>query len=151
MEKRDKRRSLSSQILRRHRPTTIFVLWCLKLACTGSSFSGIQLIVHPELSFDFFLPQYHASLESLDLTETVLGATTEIFSQKAKEFKVVIILNLFDREGDRTYDSSQVVNSDGEIVGKTRRVHIVEALGFLEKCYYAFGNPGVGVFDTVLG
>lgn len=112
---------------------------------------GAQLIACPELAFDFFLPQFSATQKSLDLAETILGPTTEIFCRKAKELKVVIVLNLFEREGDRTYDSSPVIDADGEIVGKTRMIHILEAPHFHEKGYYSPGDLGAGVFDTTLG
>lgn len=112
---------------------------------------GAQLVAYPELAFDFFLPQYHTCTESLDLAEPIPGPTTELFSQKAKKLKVVVVLNLFEREGDRTYDSSPVIDSDGEIVGKTRMIHIIEAPCFHEKGYYSSGNLGAGVFDTAVG
>ena len=112
---------------------------------------GAKLVAYPELAFDFFLPQYHASSKSLNLAETIPGPTTEIFSQKAKELEVVIILNLFEREEDKTYDSSPIINAHGKITGKTRMIHIIEALCFHEKGYYSRGNLGAGVFDTTLG
>lgn len=112
---------------------------------------GAQLVAYPELAFDFFLPQYHASPEYLNLAEPIPGPITEIFSQKAKEYKIVIILNLFEREGSKTYDSSPVINVDGKIVGKTRMIHIMEAPFFHEKGYYSPGNLGAGVFDTAVG
>jgi len=112
---------------------------------------GVQLVAYPELAFDFFLPQYPASPESLDLAEPVPGPTTELFSQKAKELGVVIVLNLFEREGERTYDTSPVINADGEIIGKTRMIHIIEAPCFHEKGYYSPGDLGAGVFDTAVG
>jgi beta-ureidopropionase len=112
---------------------------------------GAKLVAYPELAFDFFLPQYHASSKSINLAETIPGPTTEVFSQKARELKVVIIINLFEREEDKTYDSSPVVNADGKIIGKTRMIHIIEAPCFHEKGYYFPGNLGAGVFDTTLG
>ena len=45
---------------------------------------GARLIAYPELTFDFFLPQYPATSESLELAETIPGPTTEIFCEKAK-------------------------------------------------------------------
>ncbi|MFQ6084437.1 MAG: nitrilase-related carbon-nitrogen hydrolase [Candidatus Aminicenantia bacterium] len=112
---------------------------------------GARLVAYPELAFDFFLPQHPASPEFLDLAEPIPGPTTELFSQKAKELEVVIILNLFEREGNRTYDSSPVINADGKIIGKTRMIHITDAPCFHEKGYYSPGNLGAGVFDTVVG
>lgn len=112
---------------------------------------GAQLVVYPELAFYFFLPQYNASPDSLDLAEPIPGPTTEVFSQKAKELKVVIVLNLFEREGNRTFDSSPVINADGKIIGKTRMVHITDYPCFHERGYYSPGNLGAGVFNTAVG
>jgi len=112
---------------------------------------GAQLVAFPELAFDFFLPQHSVSSGALHLAETVPGPTTEVFCRKAKQLSVVVVLNLFEREGDRRYDSSPVIDADGEIVGKTRMVHIVEAPGFHEKGYYSPGDLGAGVFGTAVG
>ncbi|MFX0092715.1 MAG: nitrilase-related carbon-nitrogen hydrolase [Candidatus Hodarchaeota archaeon] len=107
--------------------------------------NGAQLVAFPELAFEFFLPQYPATRESLDLAESIPGPTTELFCQKAKELNVVVILNIFERENDKTYDCSPVINCDG------RMVYILEAPYFHEKGYYAPGNLGAGVFDTAMG
>jgi predicted amidohydrolase len=54
------------------------------------------------------------------------GPTSEVSSQKARELKIVVILNLLEREGGGTYDSSPVIDADGKAIGKTRMVHILE-------------------------
>jgi len=112
---------------------------------------GAELVAYAELAFNFFLPQYPATAEALELAEPIPGPTTELFSRKAKELRMVVILNLFEREENRTYDSSPVIDIDGEIVGKTRMVHILEAPCFHERGYYWPGNLGAGVFDTSVG
>ena len=112
---------------------------------------GARLVAYAELAFDFFLPQHPATPESLDFAEPIPGPTTELFTQKAKELEVVIVLNLFEREGERTYDTSPVINADGNIIGKTRMVHIIEAPCFHERGYYSPGNLGAGAFDTAVG
>lgn len=116
-----------------------------------AAFQGAQLIAYPELAFDFFLPQYPFSPKSLNFAEPIPGPTTELFSQKARDLRVVIVLNLYEREGDKTYDSSPLIDADGKIVGKTRMIHIVEAPCFHEKGYYSPGNLGAGVFHTAVG
>lgn len=120
-------------------------------ALEEASSHGAQLVAYPELAFDFFLPQYLSSSKSFDLAEPVPGSTTRVFSQKAKELKVVAILNVFEREEDKTYDSSLVIDNDGMIIGKTRMIHILEAPCFHEKGYYSPGNLGAGVFGTAVG
>ena len=110
-----------------------------------------DLVAFPELAFEFFLPQYPATKEALNLAEPVPGPTTDLFSEKAEEFGVVIILNVFEREDDKTYDSSPVIDANGDILGKTRMIHILEAPSFHEKGYYTPGNLGVNVFNTAAG
>ncbi len=112
---------------------------------------GAKLVVYPELSFNLFLPQYPASKRTLNLAEAIPGPTTKIFSEKAAELNVAVVLNIFEKEGRLTYDSSPVIDADGRIVGKTRMVHILEAPFFQEKEYYSPGNLGAGVFDTAAG
>lgn len=112
---------------------------------------GAKIVAYAELAFDLFLPQHPSSSEALACAEPIPGSTTDLFCEKAKELGVVVVLNLFEREGDRTFDSSPVINSNGEIVGKTRMVHIIQAPCFHEKDYYSPGNLGAGVFNTEFG
>ncbi len=52
---------------------------------------------------------------------------------------MVTVLNTYEKDGDKTFDSSPVIDADGEILGVTRMVHIMEGPGFHEKGYY---DPG---------
>jgi len=112
---------------------------------------GAELICYPELAFNFFLPQYPATSELLRLAEPIPGPTTDLFSRKAEKHGVVVILNLFERAGSKTYDTSPVINSKGEIIGKPQMIHILEAPNFHEKGYYSPGSRGIHVFDTIVG
>ena len=112
---------------------------------------GARLVAYPELAFTQFLPQRPATLEALEMAETIPGPTTELFARKARELGVVVVLNLLERDGDKTYDTSPVIDADGRIVGKTRMVHIIEAPCFHEKGFYAPGDLGAGVFETAAG
>ncbi len=113
--------------------------------------NGAKLVAYPELAFDLFLPQHRATPGALDMAESIPGPITEAFSAKARELGVVVVLNLFEREGNKTYDSSPVIDSNGEIVGKTRMVHIIDAPCFYEQDYYSPGDLGAGVLDTSVG
>ncbi len=112
---------------------------------------GAMLIAFPELAFLPFLPQEPAAADAADLAEPIPGPTTELFSRKAKELGVVVVLNLFELDGEKTYDTSPIIDSSGEMVGKTRMIHVIEAPCFHETGYYAPGDLGVGVFDTSVG
>ena len=63
----------------------------------------------------------------------------------------MIVLNLFERDGDKTYDSSPVIDADGTLLGVTRMVHITDYEHFHEQGYYAPGDNGAPVFDTRFG
>ncbi len=113
--------------------------------------AGAELIAFAELAFTPFYPQIPAKPESLAKAEPIPGPTTEKFSALAKEFGVVTVLNIFEREGGMTYDSSPVVDSDGRLLGVTRMVHIMEGPGFHERGYYAPGNNVNLVYETRIG
>jgi beta-ureidopropionase len=113
--------------------------------------SGARLVAFAELAFTPFYPRVPAEPGSLLAAEPVPGPTTELFVRLARETGVIAVLNLFERDGGRTYDSSPVVDADGRLLGVTRMVHIMEGPGFHEKGYYAPGNREDFVFRTAVG
>jgi predicted amidohydrolase len=113
--------------------------------------AGAGMIVYPELSFLRFLPERPATPEALEQAETIPGPTTDIFSTLAREFGVVTIINLLERDGRRTYDSSPVIDADGDILGTVRMTHIMEGPGFHESGFYAPGGDTELVFPTAHG
>ena len=68
-----------------------------------------------------------------------------------RALRAVIVLNVFERDGDHTYDTSPVIDADGTLLGKTRMVHITDYDCFHEQGYYAPGNCGAPVYDTKYG
>ncbi len=112
---------------------------------------GAKLICFSELAFEPFYPQEPATRERLDLAEPIPGPTTELFATQAAELGIVVVLNLFEREGDRHYDSSPVIDADGAILGTTRMVHITDYPCFHEQGYYTPGNRGAAVYETAAG
>jgi predicted amidohydrolase len=113
--------------------------------------AGAELIAFAELAFTPFYPQIPATPEFLAKAEPIPGPTTEKFSALAKKFGVVTVLNIFEREGERTYDSSPVIDADGKLLGVTRMVHIMEGPCFHEKGYYSPGNNRNFVYETRIG
>ena len=112
---------------------------------------GAKMIGFAELAFDPFYPQRHATPEELRLAEPIPGPTTDAFRAKAAELEMVLVLNLFERDGDLTYDTSPVIDADGRILGSTRMVHITDYPCFHEKGYYAPGDKGTPVYETAYG
>ena len=121
------------------------------IAVKEAALNGANIICFAELSFTKFFPQYPSDNNKFHLAETIPGTTTNLFSKLAKEFELVIILNLLEIDSQKTYDSSPIINTDGNILGITRMVHIADYNCFHEKDYYTPGNNGVAVYDTKFG
>jgi predicted amidohydrolase len=113
--------------------------------------AGANVVAFAELAFEPFYPQIPASARSLDQAEPVPGPITEAFSVLARDLGVVCILNLFERDGNRTFDCSPVIDADGALLGRTRMIHITEYACFHEQGYYTPGDTGAPVYRTKAG
>ena len=113
---------------------------------------GAEVVGFAELAFEWFYPQRPAGAADLRvLAEPVDGPTVTAFQKKARELGVVAVLNLFERDGERTFDSSPVIDADGTLLGVTRMVHITEYACFHEQGYYTPGDTGAPVYSTRAG
>ncbi len=110
--------------------------------------AGAELVCFAELAFEPFYPQRRAEPGYAELAEPVPGPTSVAFARRARELGVVVILNLFERDGERCFDCSPVIDADGTLLGRTRMVHITDFPCFHEKGYYAPGDTGAPVYDT---
>jgi beta-ureidopropionase len=113
--------------------------------------AGAELVTFAELGLEPFYPQHPSKGNALQLAERIPGATTERFAVAAKDKRIVVVLNLFERDGERTFDCSPVIDADGRLLGRTRMVHITDYPGFHERAYYASGDQGAPVYDTAVG
>jgi predicted amidohydrolase len=113
--------------------------------------AGAAIVGFAELAFEPFYPQTPAGPGARGLSEPVPGPITDVFSAKARELGVVAVLNLFERDGDRTFDCSPVIDADGTLLGRTRMVHITEYACFHEQGYYTPGDTGAPVYKTRAG
>ena len=113
--------------------------------------NGAQLACFAELAFEWFYPQRPAGLDFRDLAEPLDGPTVTAFQRKAKELGIVTVINLYERDGQHTYDSSPVIDADGTLMGVTRMIHITEYPCFHEQGYYTPGDKGAPVFKTRAG
>ncbi len=112
---------------------------------------GAEVICFAELAFSRFHPQKPAAGPVARLAEPVPGPTTERFAELARREGVVVVLNLFESDGDRCFDCSPVLDADGRLLGRTRMVHITDYDCFHERGYYAPGDTGAPVYDTRAG
>ena len=113
--------------------------------------AGASVICFAELAFEPFYPQKRAEGDVTHLAESIPGPISDIFSALAKEYGIVTILNLFEKENNLTYDTSPVIDADGSLLGKTRMMHIPDYEYFHEKTYYTSGDTGAPVYNTAVG
>jgi N-carbamoylputrescine amidase len=112
---------------------------------------GAVLACYAELAFEWFHPQRPASGDVRSLAEPLDGPLVRAFREKARQLGIVVVLNLFERRDDETFDSSPVIDADGALLGVTRMVHITEYACFHEQGYYAPGDTGAPVYRTRAG
>ena len=120
-------------------------------AARDAARDGAQIICFAELAFERFYPQRPASPGARDLAEPVPGPTTEAFREIAREWGVVIVLNLYERDGANAFDCSPVIDADGSLLGRTRMIHITDYPCFHEQGYYTPGDTGARVYSTRFG
>ena len=120
-------------------------------ALESAAAAGAKLACFAELAFEPFYPQHPAGPDFARLAEPVPGPVTDLFRKKAAELEMVVVLNLFERDGGRTFDSSPVIDADGRLLGRTRMIHITEYACFHEQGYYAPGDTGAPVYRTKAG
>lgn len=112
---------------------------------------GAELVVLQELHNSVYFCQCEdASL--CDLAEPIPGPSTESFGALAKELDVVIVLSLFERRAPGLYHNTAVVlEKDGTIAGKYRKMHIPDDPCFYEKFYFTPGDLGFKPIRTSVG
>lgn len=112
---------------------------------------GASLVAFPELAFTPFFPCSPCGSVPLERAEPVPGPTTDAFAALAADLGVVIVLNLYERDGERAYDSSPVIDAGGRLLGTTRMLHVAQMPHFYEQDYYTPGDRGMPVYDTAAG
>lgn len=120
-------------------------------ATRAAAANGANVICFAELAFEPFYPQLPGDDRVAELAETIPGPTTHEFSRLAAELGVVVVINLFERDGEQTFDSSPVIDADGKLLGVTRMIHITDYPCFHEKSYYTPGDSGAPVYQTKFG
>ncbi len=101
---------------------------------------------------ELFRTRYFCQTENsknFDLAERIPGPSTEALCKTAKASKVVIVASLFEKRTAGIYHNTAVViDADGKILGKYRKMHIPDDPAFYEKFYFAPGDLGFQAFQT---
>lgn len=123
----------------------------LKEKIREAASQGAQLVVLQELHNSLYFCQIE-STDTFDLAETIPGPSTDEFGALAKELGVVIVLSLFERRAPGLYHNTAVVlEKDGTIAGKYRKMHIPDDPAYYEKFYFTPGDLGFKPIETSLG
>ncbi|MBP2033596.1 N-carbamoylputrescine amidase [Clostridium algifaecis] len=122
---------------------------CLQLIEMGAK-NGAELICFPELQLSPFFHQY----EGVDVSNYIISIEDKKIKkmqEKCKKFNIMAFPNIYLRENKKYYDASLCINTDGEIIGVSKMVHIMRCPQFYEQDYYYSSDTGFRVYDTPLG
>lgn len=112
---------------------------------------GAELIVLQELHNSLYFCQTE-NTDVFDMAETIPGASTDQFGLLAKELGVVLVLSLFEKRAPGLYHNTAVViEKNGSIAGKYRKMHIPDDPAYYEKFYFTPGDLGFQPIETSLG
>ena len=112
---------------------------------------GAELIVLQELHNGLYFCQTE-DVNVFDQAETIPGPSTEFYGNLAKQHGVVIVTSLFERRSTGLYHNTAVVlEKDGTIAGKYRKMHIPDDPGYYEKFYFTPGDLGFHPIQTSIG
>ena len=112
---------------------------------------GAQLIVLQELHNSLYFCQVE-DVNNFDLAEPIPGPSTGFYGELAKQFGVVIVTSLFEKRAPGLYHNTAVViEKDGTIAGKYRKMHIPDDPAYYEKFYFTPGDLGFHPIETSVG
>lgn len=112
---------------------------------------GANLVVLQELHAGLYFCQTEET-GCFDQAEAIPGPSTETFGVLARELGVVIVASLFEKRAPGLYHNTAVVlEKDGTIAGRYRKMHIPDDPGYYEKFYFTPGDLGFTPVDTSVG
>ena len=112
---------------------------------------GAQLVVLQELHNSLYFCQ-EENVDNFDLAESIPGPSTKLFGEIARTYNVVIVTSLFERRAPGLYHNTAVViERDGSIAGKYRKMHIPDDPAYYGKFYFTPGDLGFHPINTSVG
>ena len=112
---------------------------------------GAELVVLQELHNSLYFCQTE-DVNNFDLAETIPGPSTDFYGELARDLGIVIVTSLFEKRAAGLYHNTAVViEKDGTIAGKYRKMHIPDDPAYYEKFYFTPGDLGFHPIDTSVG
>jgi len=116
-----------------------------------SAAEGASLIVLQELHNGLYFCQTEDTTV-FEQAETIPGPSTDFFGKLAASLEVVLVLSLFEKRAAGLYHNTAVViEKDGSIAGKYRKMHIPDDPAYYEKFYFTPGDLGFNPIQTSVG
>lgn len=123
----------------------------LKAYIRKAAEKGAELVVLQELHNSLYFCQVE-NTNLFDLAETIPGPSTDEFGLLAKELNIVLVLSLFEKRAAGLYHNTAVViEKDGTVAGKYRKMHIPDDPAYYEKFYFTPGDLGFNPIQTSVG
>lgn len=123
----------------------------LRAGIRKAASEGAELVVLQELHNGLYFCQVEDTA-CFDQAEPIPGPSTEEFGALARELGVVLVLSLFERRAPGLYHNTAVVlEKDGTIAGKYRKMHIPDDPAYYEKFYFTPGDIGFHPIETSVG
>ncbi|HEC29039.1 MAG TPA: carbon-nitrogen hydrolase [Gammaproteobacteria bacterium] len=116
-----------------------------------TAYNGARLVMLQELHNSRYFCQ-REDARNFDLAESIPGPSTKVLCRVARESNVVIVASLFEkRSGDIYHNTAVVIEKNGELAGKYRKMHIPDDPGYHEKFYFSDGDLGFKPVQTSVG
>lgn len=112
---------------------------------------GAQVVCLQELFRSRYFCQ-REDLRNFKLAETIPGPSSQALSELARKKQLVIVASLFEKRAAGIYHNTAVViDADGTIAGRYRKMHIPDDPLYYEKFYFTPGDLGFPSFQTRFG
>mgnify|MGYP001747968239 CR=1 FL=1 len=112
---------------------------------------GAKLVVLQELHNSLYFCQTE-DVNNFDLAEPIPGPSTDFYGELARKLGIVLVTSLFEKRAAGLYHNTAVViEKDGTIAGKYRKMHIPDDPAYYEKFYFTPGDIGFHPIDTSVG
>lgn len=112
---------------------------------------GAELVVLQELHNSLYFCQTE-DVNNFDLAEPIPGPSTDFYGELARKLGIVLVTSLFEKRATGLYHNTAVViEKDGTIAGKYRKMHIPDDPAYYEKFYFTPGDIGFHPIDTSVG
>lgn len=112
---------------------------------------GAELVVLQELHNSLYFCQTE-DVNNFDLAEPIPGPSTDFYGELARKLGIVLVTSLFEKRAAGLYHNTAIViEKDGTIAGKYRKMHIPDDPAYYEKFYFTPGDIGFHPIDTSVG